>query len=529
MEKIVSRILELAEAPPSEVRLRQLDQYLRAIVATEKREALDHAVLSLGCAIKTENSFNRAAFMLFAREALTRYRRDASLLSEETSYVSALQRYLAKWEPREISPKELAVILEDHHRWLMRNGRGHRANLVHSRFKLEEDDVNLAQADLRWANFSGSISGRACFTGANLGWAVLDRSELPEANFQGAFLTGARLRDANLWRAKFQGANLWGAKLGGALLIGSEFDWSDQPTQIPRPDLPHSSWSREQGTNPDRKPADLTATDMRHARLRDAKLATVVGIAAENLGGANLTNAQLPARISTFDALSQAAEASKNAQIVLVSLLVSSAYGLVVFAPSDRMDAQQKQGTTAKVADKNVTIPVIGGEVSVAAFGMIVPMLLSILYVYFHLYLHRLWIYAAHLPAIFPDGTRLDDKSYPWLLSSLVRMFLHRSLARQSMFLRLEIFVASILAWCILPPVLFCFAIFAYQRGLTNLSFLHVVLGLIAAGYGFYSYREAGTVLSNRRPIPVDRLEHAELRELSLLEIDQGQGPKSAA
>ena len=36
------------------------------------------------------------------------------------------------------------------------------------------------------------------------------------------------------------------------------------------------------------------------------------------------------------------------------------------------------------------------------------------------LYLQRLWESLAKLPAVFPDGTPLDEKVYPWLPNSLV-------------------------------------------------------------------------------------------------------------
>ena len=48
------------------------------------------------------------------------------------------------------------------------------------------------------------------------------------------------------------------------------------------------------------------------------------------------------------------------------------------------------------------------------------------LFIYFHIYLQRLWEVLATLPAIFPDGRRLDERSHPWLLGDLVRRYLPR-------------------------------------------------------------------------------------------------------
>jgi site-specific recombinase XerD len=48
------------------------------------------------------------------------------------------------------------------------------------------------------------------------------------------------------------------------------------------------------------------------------------------------------------------------------------------------------------------------------------------LYFYFHLYLDNLWEELAGLPAYFPDGKRIDQRAYPWLLVTLVRKHFKR-------------------------------------------------------------------------------------------------------
>ncbi len=94
---------------------------------------------------------------------------------------------------REVSPEELAKILEAHRKWVESEGKeGERANLYRA---------NLQRADLREAN--------------------LQRADLSNANLEEAFLGGANLLLANLEKANLQGANLEGANLYWANLRGA--------------------------------------------------------------------------------------------------------------------------------------------------------------------------------------------------------------------------------------------------------------------------------------------------------------------
>ena len=52
---------------------------------------------------------------------------------------------------------------------------------------------------------------------------------------------------------------------------------------------------------------------------------------------------------------------------------------------------------------------------------LVAAAILAAVYCYLHFYLQRLWRTLATLPAIFPDGVAIDDKTDPWLLTNLVR------------------------------------------------------------------------------------------------------------
>ena len=57
-------------------------------------------------------------------------------------------------------------------------------------------------------------------------------------------------------------------------------------------------------------------------------------------------------------------------------------------------------------------LPIIGTEIPIAWFYIAAPLVLIALYLYFHFYLQGLWESLASLPAIFPDGKRLDERAY---------------------------------------------------------------------------------------------------------------------
>lgn len=79
---------------------------------------------------------------------------------------------------------------------------------------------NLAEADLRGVDLSKHYLVGANLAGADLTGAKLTGANLLAANLASADLTNADLRSTNLIRANLAGANLYGANLTGANLIG---------------------------------------------------------------------------------------------------------------------------------------------------------------------------------------------------------------------------------------------------------------------------------------------------------------------
>ena len=147
-------------------------------------------------------------------------------------------------EMKNVSIKELELILEKHKHWLNKDCDSWE-NLY-----ADLSGADLNRANLNGANLSGADLSGANLSGANLSGADLSGADLSGADLFGANLCYADLRDANLWYADLNGANLSEANLCGANLRG----------------------------------ADLNRANLRRANLRRADLS------GANLSGANLSD-----------------------------------------------------------------------------------------------------------------------------------------------------------------------------------------------------------------------------------------------
>ena len=153
--------------------------------------------------------------------------------------------------------------------------------------------------------------------------------------------------------------------------------------------------------------------ELRGADLQGQDLTEVKGLLPEHLAGADLTGAKLPDDIAKFPALDQVAAISSEARKIFIGLLAACVYSWLVI------------GTTTDVAlivnTASSPLPIINTPIPIAGFYVVGATLLAAVYCYFHFYLQRLWRMLATLPAVFPDGTALDDRTDPWLLTNLVR------------------------------------------------------------------------------------------------------------
>ncbi len=389
----------------------------------------------------------------------------------------------------DIAEEDLERVLEEHLEWVNSNGqRGKRANL---------ERVNLVGADLHGANLT-----EANMCQANLSKANLQGAGLSKANLQGAMMGGVNLQKASLWGSDLQGArlslaNLSGANLSQANLYRANLRESNlSGANMTRAYLHEArlSLSNLQGTILGR--ADLQDATLHHAvlyeaNLQEANLHGVRGLQIKQLRGANMSSAQLPAGIEDTDWLKHVEETSrKGSRLFLIKLLCCLYAWLVVSSTQD----------IHLITNMAVSpLPLIGTKIPAASFFWVVPMILSVLFIYFHLYLQRLWEDLAAFPAVFPDGKPLDKKVYPWLMTGIMRAHIPHLRDSHLPFFDLQKAVTILVGWCIVPVTIGYFGLGYLVKADPYGSAFHLMLFVLISGMSYSFYTNAVATLKGHK------------------------------
>jgi uncharacterized protein YjbI with pentapeptide repeats len=235
----------------------------------------------------------------------------------------------------------------------------------------------------------------------------------------------------------------------------------------------------------------LRVDELRGRDLRNVDLGEFPGLLPEHLAGSDLTgNQTVPEEIKNFPALEQVRAISAEARKVFIGLLAACVYSWLVI------------GTTTDVAlilnTASSPLPVINASIPIAGFYAVGGAILAAVYCYLHFYLLRLWRTLATLPAIFPDGVALDDRTDPWLLTNLVRSEMPRVPARPLGVLehRLSVF----LAWWLVPVTLLAlWARYLPAHGLKGTALLVALIGFTVL-FGRHTFNLSRSMLCRQMP-----------------------------
>jgi uncharacterized protein YjbI with pentapeptide repeats len=241
------------------------------------------------------------------------------------------------------------------------------------------------------------------------------------------------------------------------------------------------------------RPQDLAGRD-----LKGWDLTKIEGLLPDHLAGTILTGARLPPEIAKFEGVGQVKAISAEARKVFIGLLAACVYCWLVIGTTTDLALILNTATTP--------LPIINTPIPIAGFYVVGAALLAAVYCYLHFYLLRLWRTLATLPAVFPDGVALDDKTDPWLLTNLVRTEFPHLRATAPPLARLENLLTIVLAWWIVPVTLV--ALWARYLPRHDIVWLVGLAILIAATtlFGRHSFRLAKATL-RREP---DRGSHAD-------------------
>jgi uncharacterized protein YjbI with pentapeptide repeats len=297
----------------------------------------------------------------------------------------------------------------------------------------------LTRKDLReilenhgqWLDSTDETGIRADFSGKNLAYADL---------------VDARLPYAVLHKTNLKGADLTLADLRGAALVQTNL-----------------------------AEANLLGTQLQQANLQAAEMRGATGLLSPQLAGANLFGAALPESISPLEGLKLVREtADKAGWLICLTLLLN---GLVWTRIFTTPDAQLVKNSSAlPFSALQTALPFI-------PFYLFGPVVILSLYLCFHLYMQRLWDGIAQLPAIFPDGRRLDS-CLPWFARWSARAHFKWLKGSQSPLGFLEAGIAILLLYWVAPATVLLFwgryMTLEDLRG-TTLHILLVVGAIIAA------------------------------------------------
>lgn len=386
--------------------------------------------------------------------------------------------------PPKISAEQIQQILQEHQKWLNTDGRmGKKAVLIGADLSgAYLYGANLVKADLKQATLSG-----ANLTGANLA----------EADFSVADLSGAILYQASLVKTQFKGANLQRAALFGANCQEADFEAADlqganlSTANLPRTHLRDANLRGGSLSEANFDRAQLLRADLREADLQDANLEKALGLVTTQLAATNVSGAKLPESIGQFEGLKQVQELSKGAKHLFISMLLGCVYSWLTLSTTTDVHLLTNSASTP--------LPIIQVPVPIALFHGVAPVILLSLFVYFHLYLERLWRELANLPAIFPDGKRLDEKAYPWLLNGIIRSHFVLLQKERPPLSRLEVGLAVLLAWWVVPFTTALFWLRSLQRHDWLLTGVQVSMMVAAILYAWWFQQLAKRTLRGQR------------------------------
>ncbi|MBT4700826.1 MAG: pentapeptide repeat-containing protein [Rhodospirillaceae bacterium] len=344
----------------------------------------------------------------------------------------------------ELTTEEIRRILDAHQSWLRSDGsKGVRAEFG----KADLHDVNFVDADLQDAGLRKTNLKNAQLFGTNLAWANLQKANLENADLTDANLSGAELKKADLRDAKLINADLANANLTGANLTGADL-------------------SRVKG--------------LEAAKLNNIDLTDATGLVGNEFAGADITGAKMPENISRFDGLNYVETASRQARNVFLAMVGGCIYSwLTIWTTTD---------AELVINDAMTHLPIIQADVPIVGFFWVAPLILLALYFYFHLYLQGLWEALARLPAIFPDGSPVDQRCYPWLLMSLARAHVPKLELDQPPLWWMRVGLSLFAAWCLVPMTLF-FLWLRYLPRHDSFGVIVLIASLLAAvwsGVFFY-------------------------------------------
>lgn len=242
-----------------------------------------------------------------------------------------------------------------------------------------------------------------------------DSSGYVPVSFVGEDFSAMLLENTN-----FRGADLEGAKFDGANLTNSDFSKANIAK------------------------ASFIATDLQNSNFDDC-----IGVSTATFSRANLSNSTLTTAFPKAKTLEQIGNLAKIIKPIFLGLLSACVYSWITIATIEDVSI---------ISDARETVlPIIQVKIAVSGFFIAAPLILYFIFLYFNLYLRRLWQEVAKLPFILQDGVESILTTYPWLLISIGNAHFIGGLDKRHFLKKIEVLICIFLAWWVVP---FTMAIF---------------------------------------------------------------------
>lgn len=244
--------------------------------------------------------------------------------------------------------------------------------------------------------------------------------------------------------------------------------------------------------------ASLLNTDFRQADLSGAEFRNSISLHAARLGRANLNGAVLPHDFK-FDLLQNVQDVSREGGNIHKLVFVTCIFGWI-FVISTTTETIILNSDVTQIPAIGIAMPIAG----ICTYGLLIALSM---FIYWHLYVSRLWEFLAQLPAVFPDGTPVHDKIFPWLVNYLPRF--------QNPFMRDQPtgiqFLAQAAIYAVLwfhVPALFLFFWFRYLAAQDPPGTLIQILATtISVNFALWTFIRCKQILSQKTPPRVHLLQ----------------------
>lgn len=187
-------------------------------------------------------------------------------------------------------------------------------------------------------------------------------------------------------------------------------------------------------------------------------------------------------------------EISKNSRTTFIAILLAVAYSYITIGATT--DAALFSNSTSS------PLPIIQAQVPIVWFYYFTPIILFLLFVYFHVYLQRFWRCVAVLPLVHKDGRTLDEYIYPWIISTAFLRAEIPDLNTEKKFrLPFEAVISIFMAWWLIPIIL----IFFWARYLTLNhwpgTIEHIIILMLSVAGAIRFYFAAKEAVNSKREV----------------------------